>query len=54
MFFKYVPLLVLMVSDTNLGKPKNLSVIDFDTISTELLASCFGMRGCNMKGGKRG
>jgi hypothetical protein len=36
MFFKYVPLLVLMVFDTNLGKLKNLSVIDFDAISTEL------------------
>lgn len=40
MFFKYVPLLVLMVFDTNLGKLKNLSVIDFDTISTAFLASC--------------
>ncbi len=55
LFFKYVPLLVLMVFDTNLGsKLKNLSVIDFDTISTELLASCCGVRGCNMKGRKRG
>ncbi len=54
MFFEYMPLLVLMVFDTNLGKVKNLSVIDFDTISTELLASCCGMRGCNMKGRKRG
>jgi hypothetical protein len=38
MFFKYVPLLVLMVFGTNRGKPKNWSVINFDTISTELLA----------------
>jgi hypothetical protein len=38
MFFKHVPLLVLMVFDTNLGKPKNLSVIDFDTISTLTLS----------------
>jgi uncharacterized membrane protein len=36
MFFKYVPLLVLIVFDTNLGELKNLSVIDFDTISTKL------------------
>jgi hypothetical protein len=54
MFFKYEPLLVLMVFNSNLGKLKNLSIIQIHTISTELLAPCCGMRGCKMKGRKRG